>query len=190
MSRSLTGASLASLVFGLLTVLACGDTGLQPGLNVNTIDTVSLYALDGTALDLPSVFRIASPHVLRADQNSDFDFAFNLIAGDSAVLLPPGAVGLGIGSGILTVKANTPFDAITVVPGGVYIDSLPVHVDSGTVAVVHSRAISCPVTASFSFLYAKLQVMKIDTVARRIDLIVLTNQNCGYRSLKPGNPTR
>ena len=188
MSRGLAGASLAFLVFGLLSVLACGDTGLQPGIDANTIDTVSLYALDGTALDLPSVFRIAAPHVLRADQNSDFDFAFNLTAGDSAVLLPTGAVSLGIGSGIQVVHA--PFNAITLVPGGLYVDSLPVHVDSGTVAVVHSRATSCPVTASFSFLYAKLQVMKIDTVARRIDLIVLTNQNCGYRSLEPGNPTR
>jgi hypothetical protein len=188
MSRGLAGASLASLVFGLLTVQACGNTGLQPGIIANAVDTVSLYALDGTALDLPSAFRIASPHVLRTDQGSDFDFVFNLTAGDSAVLLPTGAVGLGIGSGIQ--KVNAPFDAITVVPGGVYFDSLPVHVDSGNVAVVHSRAISCPVTASFSFLYAKLQVMKVDTVARRIDLIVLTNQNCGYHSLEPGNPTR
>lgn len=188
MSRGLPSASLASLVFGLLTVLACGDTGLQPGIIVNAIDTVSLYAVDGTSLDLPSAFRIASPHVLRTDQSSDFDFVFNLTAGDSAVLLPTGAVHLGIGSGIQ--KVNAAFNAITVVPGGVYVDSLPVHVDSGSVAVVHSRATSCPVTASFSFLYAKLQVMKIDTVARRIDLIVLTNQNCGYHSLEPGNPTR
>jgi hypothetical protein len=188
MSRGLTGASLASLVFGLLTVLACGYTGLQPGIIANTVDTLSLYAVDGTALDLPSAFRIASPHVLRTDQGSDFDFVFNLTPGDTAVLLPTGALHLGIGSGIDTVHA--PFDAITIVPGGNYIDSLPVHVDSGSVAVVHSRATSCPVTASFSFLYAKLQVMKIDTVARRIDLIVLTNQNCGYRSLEPGNPTR
>jgi hypothetical protein len=188
MSRGLSGASLASLVFGLLTVLACGYTGLQPGIIANTVDTLSLYAVDGTALDLPSAFRIAAPHVLRTDQGSDFDFVFNLTAGDSAVLLPTGALHLGIGSGIDTVHA--PFDAITIVPGGNYIDSLPVHVDSGSVAVVHSRATSCPVTASFSFLYAKLQVMKIDTVARRIDLIVLTNQNCGYRSLEPGNPTR
>jgi hypothetical protein len=46
------------------------------------------------------------------------------------------------------------------------------------------------VTGSYSFLYAKLQVTKIDTLARRIDMIVLTNQNCGYHSLEPGNPTR
>jgi hypothetical protein len=188
MSRGLTGASLASLALGLLTIAACGNTGLQPGLNANTVDTVSLYALDGTALDLPSAFRIAAPHVLRTDQGSDFDFVFNLTAADSAVLLPTGAVSLGIGSGIQIVKA--PFDAITVVPGGVYVDSLPVQVDSGTVAVVHSRAISCVVTGSYSFLYAKLQVTKIDTLARRIDMIVLTNQNCGYHSLEPGNPTR
>jgi hypothetical protein len=188
MSRGLTGASLASCALGLLTIAACGNTGLQPGVNPNTVDTVSLYALDGTALELPSAFRIASPHVLRTDQASDFDFVFNLTPGDTAVLLPTGALHLGIGSGIDTVHA--PFDAITVVPGGTYIDTLPVRVDSGTVAVVHSRPLSCPVTASLSFLYAKLQVMKIDTVARRIDLIVLTNQNCGYRSLEPGNPTR
>ena len=188
MSRSLTGASFASFALGLLTIAACGNTGLQPGVNANTVDTVSLYALDGTALDLPSAFRIASPHVLRTDQGSDFDFVFNLTPGNTAVLLPTGALHLGIGSGILVVKA--PFDSITVVPGGSYIDSMPVKVDSGTVAVVHSRAVSCPVTASLSFLYAKLQVMKVDTIARRIDLIVLTNQNCGYRSLVPGNPTR
>jgi hypothetical protein len=188
MSRGLPGASLASIALGLLTIAACGNTGLQPGVNPNTVDTVSLYALDGTALDLPSAFRIASPHVLRTDQSSDFDFVFNLMAGDTAALLPTGALHLGIGSGIATVKA--PFDSIKVVPGGTYIDSLPVKVDSGTVAVVHSRAVSCPVTASFSFLYAKLQVMKIDTVARRIDMIVLTNQNCGYHSLEPGHPTR
>ncbi len=190
MFRGLTGASLASLVVGFLTVAACGNTGLQPGIVVNAVDTLSLYALDGTALDLPSAFRIVSPHVLRTDQSSDFDFVFNLTAGDSAELLPTGAVGLGIGSGIQIQKASTSFDAITVVPGGVYADSLPVHVDSGSVAVVHSRPTSCAITASFSFLYAKVQVAKIDTVARRIDLIVLTNQNCGYRSLEPGNPTR
>jgi len=187
MRRCLTAASFASPALVLLTI-ACGDTGLPTGVSQNVVDTVSLYALDGTALDLPSGFRIASPHIIRTDLESDFDFAFNIIPGDTAVLLPTGALHLGVGSGIQPQTAS--FDAITTTPGGVYVDSRPVPVDSGTVAVVHSRATSCPLTASFGFLYAKLEVLKIDTVARRIDLQVLTNQNCGYHSLSPGYPTK
>jgi hypothetical protein len=32
--------------------------------------------------------------------------------------------------------------------------------------------------------------LAIDTVARRIDLRVLVDQNCGYRDLEPGLPRR
>ncbi len=189
MSHRLTGASLASLVIGLLTIAACGNTGLQQGIYVNAVDTVTLYALDGTALDLPSAYSISYPAaVVHTDQSSNFDFAFNITAADAAVLLPTGAIHLGIGSGIQVVNAS--FNAITVSPGGVYTDSLPVLVDSGTVAVVHSRAVSCPITGSFSFLYAKLQVLAIDTIARSLKMQILSNQNCGYHSLEPGYPTR
>jgi hypothetical protein len=190
MSRCLTGASLASLALGLLTITACGDTGLQPGIDANVVDTVSLYALDGTALDLPSAFSIAKPNAVRTDLTSSFDFVFNITRGDTAVFLPTGALHLGIGSGIQVQTAS--FDAITIAPGGVYVDSLPVVVDSGTVLVVRSRpvsqsALSVCVTG-IGYLYAKLQVLAIDTLARRVDLEVLANQNCGYRGLTPGNP--
>ena len=49
MPRCLTVVSLAVLATGLLAVAACGDTGLQPGVDENVIDTVTLYAVDGTA---------------------------------------------------------------------------------------------------------------------------------------------
>ena len=39
-------------------------------------------------------------------------------------------------------------------------------------------------------LYAKLHVLAIDTVARRIDFEILTNVNCGYRGLEEGLPKR
>ena len=188
MFRGRTGASLASLALGLLTVTACGDTKLQTAFDTNVVDTVTLYALDGTALQLPSAYSISTAAVVRTDQSSSFDFAFNITSGDSAVLLPTGALHLGVGSGILKVAA--PFDAITIVPGGVYVDSLPVHIDSGTVAVVHSRALSCIVTGTLSYVYAKLQVLAVDTVARSLTMQILSNKNCGYRSLEPGNPTR
>lgn len=184
--------SLVSLGFGLLTILACGNTGLQPGIDANVIDTVSLYAVDGTALNLPSAFSIAKPNAVRTDLTTNFEFVFNFTPLDSAVFLPTGAVHLGIGSALQKMPPGTSFDAVTIAPGGVYIDSLPVVVDSGTVVVVRSRpvsqaALSVCVTG-IGYLYAKVQVLAIDTLARRIDLKVLANQNCGYRSLTPGNP--
>ena len=190
MSRCLTAALFASLALGLLASVSCGDNGLQPGPDANTIDTVSLYAVDGTALTLPSAFSVAIPNAVRTDLTSNFDFVFNITSQDSAVFLPTGALHLGVGSGIQVVNAS--FDAVTIAPGGVYKDSMPVMLDSGTVFVVHSRpvsqsALSICVTG-IGYLYAKLQVLAIDTVARRIDLKVLANQNCGYRSLTPGNP--
>lgn len=192
MSRSLSGASFASLALGLLTVTACGNTGLQPGIDANVIDTISLYAVDGTALNLPSAFSIAKPNAVRTDLTTNFDFVFNLTPLDSAVFLPTGAVHLGVGSAIQKMAPGTSFAAVTIAPGGVYQDTFPVTVDSGTVVVVRSRpvsqsALSVCVTG-VGYLYAKVQVLAIDTLARRIELQILANQNCGYRSLTPGNP--
>jgi hypothetical protein len=179
-SRLLLGAALL--------LAACDNTTGLPVANIaNVVDTISLYALDGTSLPLPSGYVITSKTVVRTDQRSDFDFAFNITPAGQAVLLPTGAVGLGVSSGIDTL--NVPFDAVKTAPTTKYIDSLPVAVDSGAVLVAHSR----PVTCSFGaivFYYGKIEILAVDTIARRIDLRVLVDQNCGYRDLEPGIPRR
>jgi hypothetical protein len=170
-----------------LLVTACGaTTGLLPAIYENTVDTIALYALDGTPVSRPSGYIIATKAVVRTDQRGDFDFAFNLTPAGAAVLAPTGALGLGIGSGIL--PQSVPFDAVTIAPTTRYVDSLPVTVDSGTVAVVHSRAFPCQIGSAF--YYGKLEVLAIDTAARRIDLRILVDLNCGYRGLEPGLPQR
>ncbi len=193
MPRCLTAASLGTLVSAVLTITACGNsTGLGTGVYQNTVDTVSLYALDGTALDLPSGFIMftggsATGHAVRTDLTAAFDFAFNITPAGQAVLLPTGAMHLGIGTGFQTQHSS--FGAITLAPGGVYVDSVAVPVDSGAVVALHSRLTTCPL-GNASFYYGKLQVLAIDTLARRIDLQTLINQNCGYKSLAPGYPTQ
>jgi hypothetical protein len=54
--------------------------------------------------------------------------------------------------------------------------------------VAHSRASACSF-GSIVFYYGKFEVLAIDTLARRIDLQALVDQNCGYRGLSPGFPT-
>ena len=167
---------------------ACDEsTGLPDPGTPNVEDTVSLFALDGTPLAAPSGYNIQTRQTLRTDQTTQFDFAFNITPAGQAVLLPTGALGLGSGSGIQV--QGVPFDSVKTAPSGAYADTVAVSVDSGTVAVVHSRASQC-LFGAVVFYYGKVEVLVIDTVARRIDLRVLVDQNCGYRDLEPGLPRR
>jgi hypothetical protein len=184
--HSIRGVSLATLVAALSVTAACGtSSGLPSAIIENFVDTVSLYALDGTPLPAPSGFNVSINQVLRTDRSASFDFAFNITPAGQAVLLPTGALGLGRSSGIQIQHSG--FDAVTVAPTSAYVDTTAVAIDSGTVAVVHSRAATCSI-GIVVFYYGKIQVLAIDTVARRVDLQVMVDQNCGYRGLEPGIP--
>lgn len=168
---------------------ACTDTlGLPVASDVNIVDTVSLWALDGTALSLPSGYKLANKDinkgVIRTDRSSDLDFAFNVDTLGRLVFLPTGALGLGIGSGLHRESAT--FDAIRTPPSSGYTSDSAFVFDTGTVAVVRSRP-GCSLGATI-FYYAKLKVLAYDSLERRVDFEILVNANCGYRSLQPGVP--
>jgi len=178
------------LAAALIAFAACSDNslGLPTARFNNVVDSVSLWAVDGTPLNTPSAYSMLAvpPATVRTDQMTGFDFVFNITPAGQAELLPTGAVGLGKASGILL--QSKPFDSVTVAPSSGYQDSLAVTVDSGTVAVLRSRPVSCVV--GVVFYYAKLQVLRVDALARRVDFNILVDQNCGYRGLEPGIPKR
>jgi hypothetical protein len=168
---------------------ACSNSlGLPLASDENIIDTVSLWALDGTALSLPSGYKLANKSinkgVVRTDRSSDLDFAFNVDTLGRLVFLPTGALGLGIGSGLHRETAT--FDAIRTPENSGYTQDSAFVFDTGTVAVVRSRP-GCSLGATI-FFYAKLKVLAYDTVDHRVDFEILVNANCGYRSLQPGVP--
>jgi len=187
--------SLTLLAVALALATACGDTlGLPQSSIPNRPDTVSLYALSGTPVTQPSAYIIPFRQVIRTDQAFDgFDFAFDIDTAGRAVLLPTGAMRLGRQSGIQL--STTPFDSILVAPTSKYQLDSAVAVDSGSVAILHSRPQGCSFDLSPRYLlYAKLHVLAIDTTSgpdgRRIDFVILTDINCGYRGLEPGLPRR
>jgi len=181
--RLLTGLPL------IAALLASCDTttGLLPATIENVVDTISLYALDGTPITAPSGYVIQSKSVVRTDQSTFFDFVFNITPAGQPVLLPTGAVGLGVASGIQVQSA--PFDAVTSAPTSAYVDSLPVPIDSGSVVIARSRPVTSCIVGVVYF-YGKFEVIALDTIARRVDLRVLVDQNCGYRGLETGLPRR
>jgi hypothetical protein len=167
---------------------ACGDPfGLPRASATNVVDTVSLYALSRTPVATPSGYRLQFRDAVRVDQGAAFDFAMDLDTANRPVLLPTGALRLGRGSGVQTTAL--PFDSIRIAPGGGF------QLDSGVTLDVANRAIVHSVDATCSFginavYYAKLQILAVDTVARRIDFRILVDTNCGYRGLEPGLPSR
>ena len=181
-------AALGALA-ALGTLAACGNsTGLPPAHIANVVDTVSLYALDGTPVTAPSAYDVEFLRAVRTDVTTAYDFIFNIDNTGRALLLPTGAVGMGKQSAIL--PQPTSFDAVTDAPTSGYADSTATPIDSGTVAVIRSRPYTLCATGIVVFLYAKIEVLKIDRVARRLDFQILADLNCGYRELRPGIPTR
>ena len=180
--------AVAVIAAAAVIAVGCGNTtGLPAPIFTNVVDTVSLWALRGTAIALPSAFTVNGNTTVRTDQTTAFDFAFDFDSIGEPALFPLGTLNLGQLSGLM--HATTPFDAITLAPTGTYIFTTPLALDTGMVVLVRSRPITCSFGATVS-LYAKLRVLAIDTTAKQLTMEILADQNCGYRGLQPGLPTQ
>jgi hypothetical protein len=180
--------ALAGGVAALSLIAACEDPyALADATNPNRVDTLSLWALSGTAVHLPSAYVLATKRAVRTDQTAAFDFAFDLGPGDEARLLPSDALRLTGRSGLLLTTA--PFASIKSAPDGGYVDSSAVVVTVGSVLFARSRPAFTCVVATLPY-YAKLHILALDVTDRRVDFEILTDSNCGYRGLEPGIPPR
>src|SRR5260370_18100737 len=168
----------------LAAACSVGNLGLPLATDTNVVDTVSLWALDGTALSLPSGYQIATKTTVRTDRSSSFDFAFDVDTLGRPVFLPTGALGLGVGSGLQHTSAA--FDAITTPSGSDYTSDSAFVFDTGNVAVARSRP-GCSPGASI-FYYAKLKVLTYAPLAPRVLFQLLVHANSGSPPLHPAVP--
>ena len=179
--------SLIRLVAGVLLIAACSDVNELPDASdSNAVDTVTIGALTGTPLRLPSGYSISESRPIRTDQSSAFDFAYEIGAGAPS-FYPAAALGLGTSgtqAGFLPV--NETFAELRTAPQNGYIteDALPATV--GAVYAVRSRLVCAGIGGVP--MYGKLEVLEVDAVESTVTFQILTNNNCGYRSLEPGVP--
>src|SRR6266516_1565663 len=150
---------------------ACGNPSGLAAYISNKPDTVTIYALSGTPVALPSGYSIPAQTAGRA------------------LLLPTGALKLGQQSGLQI--STQQFDSIKFAPtGGYNLDSAQVLTDS-TVLIAHSTLVTCSFGVS-TYYYAKLHVLAIDTTSgpngRRLQFVILADLNCGFRGLQEGLP--
>lgn len=174
------------LLIGLMAA-ACSNNQLDPAQIDNVVDTITLSALTGTRIVLPSAYSIPDARAIRTDQTSAFDFAYNIDAAGRRLLLPLDALGLGASNasnpGLL--RATSGFDAITDPPTNGYLTKDSMVVAVGDVLVARSR-IACFLGVP---MYAKLEILSFDDPNRSVRFKVVSNVNCGYRNLAIGIPT-
>jgi len=183
-----TGLALLAVA---ATTAACGDANLLPPANVAVAeDTVTLWAVTGTAIALPSAYDVVLTVPARTDRTADFDFVFDFVrdsvTGDTVPALEPrGAMGLSADGGLITVSST--FDALTSAPGSGYNSYSPVYLDTTTVVAVRSRTQTCNFGIT-SGIFAKVQPLVISRTFRKIILRLVVDPNCGYRGLQLGIP--
>ena len=186
---SIVGAA----IFLIGGVAACDDDlGLNAFVVEEPID-VTVYALNGTAQSLPAGLDLKRRQAAQVNLNWAFDLAFDLNASNEVVVYTVRAVSSELVNlprvGIQTSTLG--FDEILNAPGSGFVYDSLLTLPIGTPLIVDKVDPSCNqfggVFLGFN-IRGKLMVDSISTSRRAIYLTVLSNPNCGYRSLKPGEP--
>lgn len=172
-----------------LGAAACGDSnGLANATIANVERTDTLWALVGTPVSTPSGYSVEGSLRVRTDLSVNFDFAYNVETQGEHVFLPRAALGIDTANAAkpgFQVR-NESFEGITLAPSNGYITDVPVPITVGQRYVVRSR-VTCQIGVP---KYAKLEILSFDEVTRIVSFRILTNDNCGFKSLEPGLPDR
>jgi hypothetical protein len=186
---------LAVVVFAAV-LTACGNPlALLPASINNTVDTVEMYSVNGTALNKPSAYILAQRQPVKLGVDGtlyNFDFVYRLTPAGPE-FAPFAAVAANNDTTVTSGKSafqvtTTAFDAITVAEQTGYEPNKPLKLEVGQVMYVRS-AIPNGCYLSIPY-YAKLEVLSFDSTAKSVKFRILVDINCGYRGLAPGLPTK
>ena len=188
-------ARLAVIAAGLTAafISACGDpTGLKASL-LNSVDTLSVFALSGTPPNYPSGLAFLSHQSVHVDGFGAFDIAFDINADGNAVVYP---VKLIVASGsprpVAMQKIGEAFDSVAEAPKtGYQSDSALVALPGETIIVqsAHNAAADLCQFAINPNIYAKIGVDSVNLTSRTIYFRMGLDPNCGFRSFAEGLPT-
>jgi hypothetical protein len=185
------------LVGALCAAMAASACTYPTNITAQTptlVDTLSVFALSGSAPALPNGLDIFTRQVVRVDGFGAFDIAFDIASPTQVKILPVKLVVSNPQGVRLVGLAHSPgvFEQLLNAPSGGYETDTAVVLNIGDLMVIRTtRALSgefCQFALS-PFLYAKLDVTSIDVVSRLITFRLGFDPNCGFRSFQPGIPT-
>ena len=184
-------------VVAAVLLAACNDPfAVLPASISNTVDTVEVYAVNGTPLDKPSGYVIPDRSPLRIGIDTpryNFDFLYRIDATTGPEFVPfsvvtPVPVGTSAAGRAGFLATTSTFDAITEAEQTGFVVDKPAKLVVGQVMYARSGLPNgCYLGIPY---YAKLQILSFDASQRSVKFQILANVNCGYRGLEPGLPKR
>ena len=170
---------------------ACSDPNALGNSTIeNTLDSsVTLYSLATGPLTAPVAYSVNARTAVRIfDVGTNFEFAFTMDSTGKAVFLPLDVLGLAGGSSVKPglVRSTSTFDAMTRAPLNGYVTSDTIPIAEQDRFYLRTGVNTC--SALGVPLYAKLEILDLDTVNSTVTMRVLADENCGYRGLGLGLP--
>lgn len=197
--RAITLGLVAPLSWGVFGACANDANFTQTATSTNFIIGADLYALTGTAPELPAGYEASSntfvrPLVSQFSGTVNFELAFDIRADGKVLLMPvrsivpdaPAPARIGAPS-IALLKSTQPFDVITRAPSnGAFVNDSVAIASAGDTFLIKVNTSNCVYGEP---LYGKLVIDSVIVSQRRMVVRALTNLNCGgYRSLTIGIP--
>jgi hypothetical protein len=173
-------------IFG--TASGCGSLTDHKASFENTTDTVTVYALNGTPASTPAGLSLIGRSAVVINAGFGFDVAFDIDAQGQTTMYTVRYVAGGL-SGAHTValqRYTGKFDDLLKAPTTGYVsDSLLVAKVGDVVALSSADPLACAYSIYSNVIYAKLEILDIDPVARTVRSRFTVDPNCGFLSLIP-----
>jgi hypothetical protein len=176
----------ALAIFG--SAAACGNLTRPKAQTENSTDTLTVYALNGTPVSAPVGIWLFGRTSSVISSNFDFDLAFDIDGQGNTTLYTVRYIagGLSGAHSVALQRYTGGYDALTKAPSTGYItDSLFTTKVGDVFAISTSDPSACSFSVYSSVIYAKLEVMNIDPVARTVKARFTVDPNCGFFSLVP-----
>jgi hypothetical protein len=175
-------------VVGAVFAMACGDPLASKASLANQFDTLAAFSLSGTSIYAPTALNTTFRFVTRADNEFNYDLAFDLDANGDVHLIPVRLLGgvLTAGKVVGLQKSTGSYDALTKAPSSGYVYDSVVVVKPGDAVAVQVTTDQCVYTGQQ--LYSKLGIDSVNMSQRKIYFRLAHDPNCGFRSFATGLP--
>lgn len=175
----------------LVATAACGDPTRARAEAEVRVESVALYALNGSPPNAPVGFTIINGSIQPLDQSFSPDVVVDLGTQGQVVLYPIRLVASPLVPGVTRVgiqKVAERFDALTRAPRSGYKTDSATVLRVGETAAIEVTSELCSFSLMGVSYYGKFSVDSVVLATRRIYGKLGVNPNCGFRSLVPGLP--
>jgi hypothetical protein len=185
-----TRSTLRRLAAAALFALACDDP-YAPEASTNPIEArVVLAPFTGSQVNDQSGLFVTSMQATEVRESGAYDAVFDLAADGRVVIYPATSIALCTGCVLGIAPGDAAFEQMFIAPeqrSGRYRYNTPDTVGVNEPVYLVTKNINC-VNSNIATIdvYAKIVVDSVKAAERRIYVHGVSDPNCGFRELKPG----